>query len=191
MFAPRDCRAAGALGVELPEAGFGNELTWIERARRLAEYHAEAADFVRRVGQSLPASPADARAVRELWTEADRLDAMVCSLLDELNRELLGGSGEIDATRGADIRPMTFEEEALFYECSWLLELGHGRCVKVDLAVEPRTMFFDANVHAVNSDEKINLPHPISEYELKDGLVDAYVAEVTFAEPVGPGDARL
>ncbi len=170
-------------------AGFGDGLSWIERARRLTAYHAEAVDFVGRVGQSLPAAPADARAVRELWAEADRLDAMVCSLLDQMNSELLGGSGEMDATRGAAIRPMTFEEEALFYECSWLLEWGRGRGVKVDLAVEPRTMFFDANVYGVSTDEKLNLPHPISESELKEGLVDAYVSEVTLAEPGIAGDA--
>ena len=175
----------------MPEADFGDGLSWIQRARRLTEYHAEAVDFVQRVGQSLPATPADARAVRELWAEADRLDAMVCSLLDQMNSELLGGSGEMDATRGAAIRPMTFEEEALFYECSWLLEWDHGRCVKVDLAVEPRTMFFDANVYALATDEKINLPHPIIESELKDGLVDAYVSEATIAEPGSPGDGRL
>ncbi len=175
----------------MAESGSGDGLSWIERARRLAAYHAEAVDFVSRVGQSLPAAPADARAVRELWAEADRLDATVCSLLDVMNSELLGGSGEMDATRGAAIRPMTFEEEALFYECSWLLEWGRGLGVKVDLAVEPRTMFFDANIYALTTDEKINLPYPISESELKDGLVDAYVSEVTLAEPGDPGDARL
>ena len=175
----------------MAEAGLGDGPSWIERARRLTRHHAEAVDFVARVGQSLPASPADARAVRELWAEADRLDALVCSLLDQMNSELLGGSAEMDTTRGAAIRPMTFEEEALFYECSWLLEWDRGRCVKVDLAVEPRTMFFDANVYGVSTDEKINLPHPISESELKEGLVDAYVSEVTFTEPGSPGDARL
>ena len=174
----------------MAESGSGDGRPWIERARRLTAYHAEAVDFVARVGQSLPAAPADAKAVRELWAEADRLDALVCSLLDEMNRELLGGSGEMDATRGADIRPLTFEEEALFYECSWILEWGHASAVKVDLAVEPRTMFFDANVYGVSTDEKINLPHPISESELKDGLVDAYVSEVTHAEPESPGDGR-
>ena len=156
--------------------------SWIDRARRLVAYHAEATDFVRRVGQSLPASPQDAAAVRELWAEADRLDATVCSLLEEMNRELLGGAGQLDVTRGADIRPLTFEEEALFYECSWVLEWGRGRAVKVDLAVEPRTMFFDANVHAVSADDKTNLPHPISESELKDSLVNAYVAEATIPD---------
>ena len=166
----------------MAESGSENGLSWIERARRLAAYHAEAVDFVARVGQGLPAAPGDARAVRELWAEADRLDAMVCSLLDEMNRELLGGSGEMGATRGAAIRPLTFEEEALFYECSWLLEWGQGSTVKVDLAVEPRTMFFDANVYALTTEEKINLPHPIIESELKDGLVDAYVAEATYGD---------
>ena len=156
--------------------------SWTDRAKRLVAYHAEATDFVRRVGRSLPASPRDAAAVRELWAEADRLDAMVCSLLETMNGELLGGAGETDVTRGASIRQLTFEEEALFYDCSWLLEWGRGRAVKVDLAVEPRTMFFDANVHAVSADEKTNLPHPISESELKDGLVNAYVAEATIPD---------
>ena len=188
---PCECRAAGTLGVVLPEAGFGNGLTWIERARRLAEYHAEAVDFVGRVGQSLPTSPSDAVAVRELWVEADRLDTLACSLLDEMNRELLGKAGELDTTRGASMRPADFEEEAVFFECSWLLQWNGGRGIMVNLAVEPRTQFYDANVHAMRSNQTTNLPHPISEFELKDGLVNAYVAEATFAEPGGPGDARL
>ena len=161
------------------------ELSWIERAKKLVEYHEEAQDFVRRVGKQLPTGPSDALAVSELWVEADRLDDLICSLLDEMNTGLVGGNAELDTTRGASIRPAGFEEEAVFYECSWTLQWGEHRGVLVNLAVEPSARLYEVNVHAIQAEETRSIRHPVTESELKEGLINAYVIETTRDDSVG------
>jgi len=161
------------------------ELSWIERAKKLVEYHEEAQNFVRRVGKQLPTGPSDALAVSELWVEADRLDDMICSLLDEMNTGLVGGNAELDTTRGASIRPAGFEEEAVFYECSWTLEWGNNRSVLVNLAVEPSARLYEVNVHAIQAEETRSIRHPVTESELKEGLINAYVIETTRGDSTG------
>ncbi len=162
-----------------------DELSWIDRARRLVECHEEAVGFVQRVGERLPTAPSDALAVAELWVEAESLDTIVCSLLERMNSELLEEKAELDTTRGASIRPAGFDEEGVFYECSWLLQWGEGCGVMVNLAVEPRARFYEANVHAMGAEQTQNVQHPVSERELKEGLVNAYVLEATLDGSAG------
>ena len=155
------------------------DLSWIERAKKLVEYHEEAQDFVRRVGEQLPTGPSDAWAVSELWVEADRLDDMICSLLDEMNTGLEDGNAELDTTRGASMRPADFEEEAVFYECSWTLQWRDNRGVVVNIAVEPNARSYEVNVQAIRAEESQRIRHPVTELELKEALINAYVVETT------------
>ena len=165
------------------------EISWIERAKKLVEYHEEAQDFVRRVGKQLPTGPSDALAVSELWVEADRLDDMICSLLDEMNTGLVDGNAKLDTTRGASVRPASFEEEAVFYECSWALQWGDSRGVLVNLAVEPGARSYEVNVHAIKSEETRSIRYPVTEPDLKEGLINAYVIETTREDSMSQEDS--
>ena len=156
------------------------DLLWITRAKRLVEYHEEATDFVNRVLKKLPSGSSDALAVGELWLEADRLDPLICALLNEMNEALLEGRAELNTTRGASMRLAGFEEEALFYECSWTLEWAENRGVMVNLAIEPSAKFYSANVHAMLAEQPEMIQHPIHESELKEALINAYVIEATY-----------
>ena len=82
-----------------------DELSWLERTRRLVDYHQEALEFIGRAGQQISANPSHALAVGRLWLEADGIDDTVCTLLDEMNTGLLEGGGELDTTRGVATRP--------------------------------------------------------------------------------------
>ena len=155
------------------------EISWIERAKKLVEYHEEAQDFVQRVGEQLLTGPSDALAVSELWVEADGLDDMICSLLDEMNAGLIDGKAELDTTRGASVRPASFEEEAVFYECSWTLQWGDNLGVLVNIAMEPSARSYEVNVHAIRSEETRSVRYPVTESELKERLINAYVIEAT------------
>lgn len=155
------------------------EPPWLERARRLVAYHQEALDFVRRVGQQLPVGATDAGMVARLWLEAEELDNLVCALLDEMNTGLLEGKGELDATRGASLRPSASGEESVFYDCVWSLLWGDGRGISVNLAVNSRSGDYEASVRSVEARKVQRIGFPIAEAELKDTLIDAYVAEVT------------
>ena len=115
----------------------------------MVEYYPEAVDFARRAG--VPIGDGDALALTRLWAEADGLDARVMGRLSDLNDGLLGGKGTVDALRGASQRETAaalvgdgagggYGDEAAalgaFFECSWTLEWGDGRCVSAALEVD-------------------------------------------------------
>ena len=156
-----------------------DDLSWLERARRLVDYHQEALEFIGRAGQQIPANPTHALAVGRLWLEADGIDDRVCTLLDELNSGLLGGNGELDTTRGVAMRPSQLGEEGVFYSCSWSLLWGGGRGVSLDLSIEPRSGTFEALVRSVRGVDSTSVRFPFSDSDLKEALVSAYVVEAT------------
>lgn len=157
----------------------GAETSWTGEAKKLVAYHREAQDFIRRAGDELPVSTDDALALGRLWVEADKLDELVCTLLDKLNKELLEGKAEFDTTRGASVRRSRLDDgETLFYDCAWSLT-WEGCSVVVNLSVDAKTSLYEAQVAAGAAKEVLPVSHPISESALKAALVSAYVAEAT------------
>jgi hypothetical protein len=155
------------------------ELSWLERARKLVEYSQEAQEFIGRAAEQLAVSPTDAPLVGRLWLEADLLDALLATLLEEMNEELIDGQGELDTTRGVAVRPSAIAEEALYYECSWSLAWADGRGISVILSIEAGTGTLDAQVQGRTTVDRIGVRFPIREPDLKDALISAYVAEAT------------
>ena len=155
------------------------EFTWIDRARKQVEYHAEALDFVRRVGEQLPTTVDDAAQVSRLWVEADILDQMLCSLLDEMNSGLVDGGAEFDSTRGAAIHDTELGEQELRFECSWSLSWSDLKGIAVTLAINPRVGVFTARVSSVESHQLRDIAYPVIEDALKEVLISVYVAEET------------
>ena len=161
-----------------------DELSWIERAQRLVDYHREALEFIGRAGQEIRASPAHAVSIGRLWLEADGIDDMVCTLLDEMNTGLLGGDGELDTTRGVAMRPSRLGEEGVFYSCSWSLLWDGGKGVSLDLSIEPRSGTFEAQVRSLKGIQSTDVRFPLSDLDLKEALVSAYVAETTSVDQI-------
>ena len=156
-----------------------SETSWTDEARKLVEYHPQAQDFIRRAGDELPVSQDDVLALCRLWVEADALDELVCTLLDQLNNDLLKGEAEFDTTRGASVRRSRLDQqETLFYDCAWSLT-WEGCSVAVNLSVEAKTSLYEAQVAAGSANEAHPVSHPISESALEAALVSAYVAETT------------
>ena len=156
-----------------------SETSWTDRAKKLVAHHRDAQDFIRRAADQLPVSQDDALALSRLWMEADALDELVCTLLDQLNNDLLEGEAEFDTTRGASVRRSRLDQqETLFYDCTWSLT-WEGCSVVVNLSVEAKTSLYEAQVAAGSANEVHPVSHPISESALKAALVSAYVAEAT------------
>lgn len=155
------------------------QISWLERAHKLVTYHQEALGFIQRIGQQLPASPSDALAVGRLWLEAEKLDPVVCGLLDEMNVGLLGGKGELDTTRGASLAQSPAEDR-LVYECTWSLRWEDSRGVSVDLALDSLSEAYYITVRGLQSGQAERVRFPLDEAELKEALVNAYVADATF-----------
>ena len=152
---------------------------WLDRARQLVEYHKEALYFIDRVRDQLPVRESYAGQLSRLWVEADALDQMVCSLLEDVNTHLIQGSGEMDTTRGAAVRPSLLAEEALFFECAWSLAWSGGKAVSLALAIDAATGIFEAQASGSLSGTSQPVRFPISESALKDALTEVYVAEAT------------
>ena len=153
--------------------------SWIERARKLVEYHQEALYFISRAIKELPISPDDALAVSRLWLEADQMDELICSLLDDMNSGLIGGKGELDVMRGVSLRPSEFEQDVVFYDCSWSLMWDGKRGVSVNLAIEPRSKAYVVSVLALQAKETLRVRFPFDESDLQEALTSIYVAEAT------------
>lgn len=158
-----------------------DEMSWTDKARRMAEFHSEALEFIERAGQHLPVSHADAPAVSRLWLEAEELDDFICGLLEEMNAELLDGSASVDTTRGASPRIGAMDQHYAAYDCAWSLLWDEGRSVSMILSIDSQTMTCEARVTGTKSGRARGMGFPVSERELKDALTDAYVAEA-FAE---------
>ena len=154
---------------------------WIAQVERLLELTQGASGFVQRAGEQFPdALPYHAVAVARLWQQADALDEQVCSLLDEINRRLLQGQGELSLTRGASVRTLVVGEALLFYDCLWtLLWEEERRGIAVKLSVEPQMESYHARVESLTTDKAEDIRYPLQEEQLKEALAKAYVAEMT------------
>ena len=153
--------------------------SWLDRARQLIDYHQEALDFIDRVSNQLPVKASYAGHLSRLWVEADRLDQLVCSLLEDVSSHLISGSGEMDTTRGAAVRPSLLAEESLFFECAWSLTWGGGKAISLALAIDAATGIFEAQASGSSSGATQPVRVPISESALKDAFTEVYVAEAT------------
>lgn len=155
---------------------------WTEEVRRLADYHREAAEFLQRVRQRFPqAHPRHVGAVARLWLSADELDPLVCSVLEELNRALLEGKGEVDTTRGASLRPDLVGREALHYECAWALTWPTG-ALRVRLSVEPEDPSPRLEVAAERAGERERLAYPVDPDRLRRALGRLFALEWAWEE---------
>lgn len=168
----------------------------------MVEYYPEAVDFARRAG--VPIGDGDALALTRLWAEADGLDARVMGRLGELNDGLLGGKGTVDALRGASQRETAAAligdggavgggdgdaAAALgaFFDCSWTLEWGDGRCVSVALEVDAGAGVFYAYARGAASGAAARVGYPVTDGALEEALTEVFVAEVAAAVAAGGG----
>ncbi len=164
-----------------------DEASWIDQTKKLVEYRKEAQEFLARVGQRFDVAPHHAKSISRLWFEADQLDALICGLLEEINKGLLGGQAELDVTRGASRRP-NLTEDALFYDCAWSLLWGEGKGLIVNFAIEPETGVFGMWVKALRAGEEERLSYPVDGNALKNALQDVFAAEAV-ADETGSQDS--
>ena len=75
-------------------------------------------------------------------------------------------------------------EEGVFYSCSWSLLWGGGKGVAVDLSIEPQSGILEAQVRALRGIQLTNVRFPLSDSDLKEALISAYVAEATSEDQV-------
>ena len=166
----------------------------------MVEYYPEAVDFARRAG--VPIGDGDALALTRLWAEADGLDARVMGRLGELNDGLLDGKGTVDALRGASQREMAaalvgdgaggYAGDAVaalgaFFECSWTLEWGDGRCVSVALEVDAAAGVFYAYARGAASGAAARVGYPVTDGALEEALTEVFVAEAAVAAAADSG----
>jgi len=156
--------------------------SWIERARSMAGYHAEALDFIRRAPLQHIVENDDVYPLMRLWVQADRLDEFIMTLLRTLNDELLGGVGELETTRSVKGHPED-DERRRSYECGWALKWRDERGVSVtvgfDLTQFDADSVFYAYAAGVRSSFTQRIGYPITESALQDALCEAYVREST------------
>ncbi len=159
---------------------------WIERARSMVAYHAEALDFIRRAALPVLFDDADVRMLTRLWIEADDLDDMLMTHLSELNNSLIGGAGALDASRGVSQRPSAVSgltdfptEISAFFECSWSLVWADERAVIVTLELDVAAGVFHAYARGTKSSTEARIGYPITANSLQGALADTFVAEAT------------
>lgn len=159
-----------------------DSMPWIERARSMAAYHAEALDFIRRAQPQHPVEDDDVYPLMRLWVQADQLDELILTLLQTLNSELLRRRGELDTTRSVNGYSEDGERR-ISYECGWALEWawgrrGHSRSVNVTIGFDEDGVFY-AYAAGVQSSFTQRIGYPVTESALQDALCEAYVRETT------------
>lgn len=152
-------------------------IPWIERARSMAAYHAEAMDFIRRAQPQHPVIDDDVYPLMRLWVQADQLDELILTLLQTLKSELLGGVGELDTTRSVNGYSEDGERR-IFYECGWALAWADERGVNVTVGFDADGVFY-AYAGGSRSSFTQRIGYPITESALQDALCEAYVRETT------------
>lgn len=109
---------------------------WLDRVRRMTEYRAEAADFIRRAGSLLPAADADVELVCRLWAIADEHDTYICEALQEFDNAVFETRGELDITRGAEPTTTPEGNVVLSYLCTWTLARPDSQSASVVLTAD-------------------------------------------------------
>lgn len=158
-----------------------DSIPWIERARSMAAYHAEALDFIRRAQPQHPVEDDDVYPLMRLWVQADKLDELILTLLQTLNDELLRRRGELDTTRSVNGYSENGERR-ISYECGWKLEWRYlrtrTRSVNVTIGFDEDSVFY-AYASCGRSWFTQRIGYPITESALQDALCEAYVRETT------------
>lgn len=154
-----------------------DSIPWIERARSMAAYHAEALDFIRRAQPQHPVEDDDVYPLMRLWVQADNLDELILTLLQTLNADLLGGVGDLDTTRSVNGYSEDGERR-ISYECGWALEWTDERGVNVTVGFDADGVFC-AYAAGVRSSFTQRIGYPITKSALQDALCEAYVREST------------
>ena len=92
---------------------------WIVRTNRMVGYREEALDFLERAGSQLPVFESDVGLVCRLWVVADEHDELICRALTEFDSAVFDVAGELDVTRGAEMRPDPENGSHAVFLCSW------------------------------------------------------------------------
>ena len=109
---------------------------WLNRARRMVGYHAEASDFLNRAASALPVADTDVELVCRLWTAADEHDVPICDALQSFDEALFDVPGQLEITRGAEPTSPRGDSSDLAYMCTWSLVRPEGHGISVVLAAD-------------------------------------------------------
>lgn len=150
-----------------------NEHKWIDRAHNMVNYHEEAEGFLERAGTHFPAVPQDTEAVCLLWVESDLLDENIYGSLQEINKTLLHGAGELDLTRGADFVTDVADEKILVYQCTWSLEWQPLKHISVVLSIDRNSMNLSGKIQS-SGGSPISINFPFARDVMTRGLSLAY-----------------
>ncbi len=149
---------------------------WLDRVRRMAEYRAEAADFLQRASSILPTAEADLELVCRLWSIADEYDTFICEALQKFDGTVFGTPGELDITRGAEPVTTPGGDDALLYLCTWTLARPDSQSTSVVLAADQLSERLDFEVRDSTGTVR-SIGFPIGEDErLYDALTSSFFA---------------
>ena len=148
--------------------------TWVDRTRRMAEYQDEALDFLRRAGEQVPVLESDLGIVCHLWALADEHDQIMCRALTEFDSALFETDGELDVTRGVEIRPAPDSESQVLFLCTWSIARGGQRRISCVLYGEQFTGVVGLEIQDSGGVGR-PLPFPLRESSaLYEALSDAF-----------------
>ena len=142
----------------------------------MADYRAEAADFLSRAGSTLPAVEADVELVCRLWTIADELDMDICEALQRFDGALFDTSAELEITRGAEPVATPGGNDTLAYLCTWTLARPDSQSASVVLIADQVSGRLELEVrHFTGVKRAIQFPMETNE-ELYELLASAFFA---------------
>ena len=155
-------------------------VSWIDQARKLKSYLQEATEFIGKAGEDFRLSTEDALTVAYLWLEADRMDVLNCSFLEDLNVGLLESKGDIEVTRGVSLNTENSIEQVSVYDCSWSLLWNHQLGLKISLITEAHSFrTYEIKVTSKKTRNRIQVSYPPQNSDIKDAIISAYVLEST------------
>lgn len=141
-------------------------------------YVPEATEFIGKAGEDFRLKTEDALTVAYLWLEADRMDALNCSFLEDLNVGLLESEGEIEVTRGVSLNTANSMEQGSVYDCSWSLLWNHQLGIKISLITEAHSFrTYEIKVASKKTKKRIRISYPTKDSDIKDAVISAYVLE--------------
>lgn len=85
----------------------------------MVDYLDEALAFIGRAGNQFPVLESDIGLVCRLWAVADEHDEIMCRALTSFDSSLFETAGELDITRGVEIRTMPEQESPVIFLCTW------------------------------------------------------------------------
>ena len=153
-------------------------VSWIAQARKMKIYVPEATELIGKAGEDFRLKTEDALTVAYLWLEADRMDALNCSFLEDLNVGLLESEGEVEVTRGVSLNTANSMEQDSVYDCSWSLLWNHQLGIKISLITEAHSFrTYEIKVASKKTKKRIRISYPAKDADIKDAVISAYVLE--------------